>query len=349
MKTEFLRRGGVKSLLLVFLFAGCLSCMTSIDGDSPFSLAYDRDQYWITEVLTAYCSPGAGQHTNDETYAMTSANFQKLYGPPDGRGSNAPNANSVVSLHGPGAYITVRFSPPIEDHPDNIKGYDFIVFGNGFWSGGDPASHWQEPGTVEVMRDRNGNGIPDDGKWYLMPGSQFTALSTKTALESDRTDPSKYPINVGHSEWYPGPGLFPGFPDHIIHTFYKMEDSKVGQTGESVWGYADVTPVLKPGDMSGADGLEDNSLQDPEDDPDMDPVFFYTVPDTHGDMMIDPGSGGGDAFDIAWAVDPDTWGPANLDAVDFIRITNSCNKDPIDPVLLDFDTEIDAIARVRRH
>ena len=107
-----------------------------------------------------------------------------------------------------------------------------------------------------------------------------------------------------------------------------------------------MTPILKLGDMSGADGSTDDSLSDPEDRPGIAPEYFYTVPDTHGDNKIDPGSGGGDAVDISWAVDPATGEPAGLTRIDFIRFTNCI--DIVHETLGDLDAEIDAIARVRR-
>jgi len=325
------------------------------DYDPPV-LHYDVDQYWATGVVEV--SPGAGQHANASGYALVAANYDKVLGPPDGSGTAGGNADSVVCLHGPGAYIVVRFNPPIENHAENIGGYDFIVFGNAYWNGGNPeGSHWQEPAYIEVMRDENGNGIPDDA-WYLIPGSEFTSFPvSSTTVESRRDEAGYYPAYIAwdtdetHPDWYPGTELFPDQGDSVSATFYTIDSAKAGTTSEWIWGYLDVTPTLKLGDMSGADGSGDNSLDDAEDYPpdeclSMKAEYFYTVPDTHGDHVIDPGSGGGDAVDIAWAVNPETGELANLTQVDFIRITNCSMK--IEGVLGDVDSELDAIARVRR-
>jgi len=351
--------------LLLCLLIACLSSSCSLDpGKDPYdppTLYYPAEQYWITEVLEV--SPGAGQHANNSEYALIGANYNKVLGAPDGSGSSSGSAGSVISLHGPGATITVRFDPPIENHPDNIGGYDFVVFGNAYWIGGDPSgTHWQEPATIEVMKDENGNGDPDD-TWYLIPGSDLGAsfpVTTDTVesrregtLGAENYYPNKIDWAAGesHSEWYPDDPVFPGFPDTISHTFYPINASKAGTTTERIWGYLDVTPTLKLGDMSGADGAGDNSLSDPEDYPpseypNMKAEYFYTTPDTHGDLFIDAGSGGGDAIDIAWAVDPSTGVQANLDHIDFVRLTNCTKK--VEGGLGDTDAELDAIARVRR-
>jgi len=87
-------------------------------------------------------------------------------------------------------------------------------------------------------------------------------------------------------------------------------------TEEGVWGYADLSPTLLLGDLDG-----DNLV----DDPSTEPEGFYTIVDDPARGGIDPGSGGGDAFDIAWAIDPATGVPALLPGFDFIRISNATN------------------------
>jgi hypothetical protein len=85
----------------------------------------------------------------------------------------------------------------------------------------------------------------------------------------------------------------------------------------------------------------DNQIEDVE----IAPEDFYTVPDDPMVVGISAGSGGGDAFDIAWAVDAATGQPAALDRIDFVRITN-----PVDALLGpvgEWSAEIDAVAIVR--
>jgi hypothetical protein len=116
-----------------------------------------------------------------------------------------------------------------------------------------------------------------------------------------------------------------------------------GTSATVLRGYAEYTPTLPlPG------GLR--------------PEEFYTIPDRPsraGDpqsLLIDEGSGGGDAFDIKWAVLQASPGvpmldgsggtiPANLDSIRFLRITDALAGDYQDP-LGEISAEIDAVASV---
>ena len=77
---------------------------------------------------------------------------------------------------------------------------------------------------------------------------------------------------------------------------------------------------------------------------------FYTRPDDPLEVGITPGSGGGDAFDIAWATDPLTGLPADLPGFDFIRLTTAVDAvdfgNPDQPALYEKSAEIDAVADV---
>ncbi|MCA9273536.1 MAG: hypothetical protein KDA31_10850 [Phycisphaerales bacterium] len=105
---------------------------------------------------------------------------------------------------------------------------------------------------------------------------------------------------------------------------------------ETHWGYADLSPTLLLGDTD-ADNVVD--------DPNADPAVFYTVPDDPMTTGVDAGSGGGDAFDIAWAIDPITGAPANLPGFHFIRITSAV--DFSSTIFGENSPEIDAVADVR--
>lgn len=88
---------------------------------------------------------------------------------------------------------------------------------------------------------------------------------------------------------------------------------------EIVWGYADTNPTIAP--------YKDN----------------YLRPDNPFTVGIDVGTGGGDAFDIAWAVDGNG-NPAGLDEFDFIRISTVPNI--LDPIYGYYTTEVMAFADV---
>ena len=85
---------------------------------------------------------------------------------------------------------------------------------------------------------------------------------------------------------------------------------------EGIFGYAEYSPTLLLGDLNADHVVDDQTIL---------PEEFYTVPDDPLEVGMTPGSGGGDAFDIAWAIDPATGKSANLPGFDFIRITSAVN------------------------
>ncbi|MEW6252726.1 MAG: hypothetical protein AB1716_18980, partial [Planctomycetota bacterium] len=81
------------------------------------------------------------------------------------------------------------------------------------------------------------------------------------------------------------------------------------------------------------------------DDPNMPPELFYTRPDYPLRVGVTRGCGGGDAFDIAWAVDAQTGQPAGLDGFDFLRVTTTANV--VLPLFGEKSTEVGGAADVR--
>ena len=77
--------------------------------------------------------------------------------------SNEPSGANYVSLGGFGGYIVVGFDHSVSATAGEGE-YDFAIYGNAFDSS-------SEPGTVWVMQDTNGNGLPDD-EWYELAGSE---------------------------------------------------------------------------------------------------------------------------------------------------------------------------------
>ena len=73
----------------------------------------------------------------------------------------------LISLGAFGGFITFGFDHSVE----NIKGPDIGIFGNPLTAVG---SEWSEPAIVMVMQDLNRNGLPDDGNWLELVGSEYT-------------------------------------------------------------------------------------------------------------------------------------------------------------------------------
>lgn len=278
--------------------------------------------------------PAPGQWVNDPLYNSPAC----ALGAPSGGDPNEPGIESLVSLGGFGGYIILAFDHTVMDDPANPFGLDAIVFGNALWVTGNPNRKWAECGVIEISRDTNGNGQADD-PWYLIPGSHINApgypASFVVATWDDDLDDDTWPPRwpPADEEWIPpgqtGTWTTAGFrlPPSIFDVMVLQNPLGPGVTSEGVYGYADLSPAFAlPAE---ADSVE-----------------FFTRPDNPFRVGLTPGCGGGDAFDIAWAVDPATWQPAGLDGFDFIRITTAVDFVLAMPPLGELSTEVDAITDV---
>ncbi len=175
----------------------------------------------------------------------------------------------------------------MKDDPLNPMGLDCIVYSNAFWIGGDIKRKFIEPGLIEISKDVNQNGLPDD-KWYVIPGSRNL---------NRNVFPQGLTMNT------------PPFVGNVV----------TSTNNEIVWGYADTNPTMA--------SYRDN----------------YVRPDNPFAIGIDVGTGGGDAFDIGWAVD-ENGNPAGIDEFNFLRISTIPNI--LDPVYGYFTTEVMAFTDV---
>ena len=231
-------------------------------------------------------------------------NSSKAVGEPFGGGPSTPNNDAVVSLGGPSGVLVLKFNTPVTDDPDNPFGLDFIVYSNAFWTGGNPQVKFQEPGIIEISEDVNENGIADD-PWYLIPGSRAYPYVPFPHVD----EPS------GQSNSESDPYLLAG----NIRNPNLFDANPANDTEEYNWGYCEMTPTMTP--------YLDN----------------YVRPDNPLTVGLTPRSGGGDAFDIAWAVD--AYGnPAGLTQFQFIRITSFISRNF--GALGTASPEIDAVADV---
>ncbi|HYW96708.1 MAG TPA: hypothetical protein VE870_14025, partial [Bacteroidales bacterium] len=124
------------------LFAAAMLCSGVIFGQNPY----------VSHIYEY--KPAPGQHINDV-----------LSGTPDVAAKMAGGTGSPVSLGAYGGYIVSGFDHSITNDPQNPYGIDFTIFGNAFTGSA-------EPGIVSVMKDENGNGLPDD-TWYELAGSRY--------------------------------------------------------------------------------------------------------------------------------------------------------------------------------
>lgn len=285
--------------------------------------------------------PAPGQFINNPDYN----DLSHALGAPVGGGMSNPDNSKLVSLGGLGGSITLRFTPPVMDDPCNPYGLDCIVFGNASFVGGNPSRRFAEAGVIEISRDDNANGLPDDA-WYVVPGSHLPPIPAD-AYQSQAWDNNPTSATPpGNVAWYPQPPWFVNWPSaYITATLHLpplfeaavlVNPNGLASTVEGVWGYADCTPTLILGDTDADDTV---------DSPGVSAGQFYTSPDNPFVVGVSPGSGGGDGFDIAWAVDWLTGQPARLDRFDFLRISTAENY--IAGTLGELSTEVGGAARVR--
>ena len=309
----------------------CPTWMATVGAQSPFA----------TEVVEF--APAPGQFANVSQYDDPA----RALGPPVGGGIYNPDNSSLVSLGGFGGSITLAFDHTVMDDAANPHCVDAVVFGNAHWVGGNANRHWAECACIEISRDVNSNGLADD-PWYLIPGSHITdpASQRQTQTWDDNIEDLTYPPppvdpEFPYPDWVP-PGCSgvwdtQGYrlPAAVFDVQILVNPNGPSATQEGVYGYADYTPTLILGDLN-ADNVVD--------DPGMPPEGFYTAPDDPFEVGITPGAGGGDGFDIAWAIDPATGHPADLDGFDFIRITTAVNY--VTEYFGELSTEVDAVADV---
>ena len=280
--------------------------------------------------------PAVGQYVNEPAFNDPA----RALGPPVAGGLAAGGNSSIVSLGAFGGTLTLGFDHTVMDDALNPFGIDAIVFGNAFWPSANPSDHWAECATIEISLDVNENGLADDA-WYLIPGSHLpdpNAVLTVAFWDDDLFDDTYPPASAS---WIPlgKQGLWTSeafeLPVELFGTPVVRNpsaDSKV----EGIFGYAEYTPTLLLGDTDGDNVVDDFALGAEE---------FYTTPDDPMAVGISAGSGGGDGFDIAWAIDPESGEPADLPGFDFIRITTAVYVDLTEITPLgETSSEIDAVA-----
>ncbi len=224
--------------------------------------------------------------------------------------------NGALSLGAFGGYVVFDFGQAVENDPDNPYGVDFTIFGN-------PTLQWAEPGVVSVMKDENGNGLPDD-TWYELAGSDYRFSSTIQDYSVDYKNPGETAdvpwmdnqgdsgfvfVNPIHQQpYYPSAEFFPDLDAEsysLSGTQIKNEvdDSNPGVliSRRRAFGYAD----------NQVRGLEPYSLEPSG------LASSLSPPDNPYTREME--NSGGDAFDIGWAVDS-SGEYVDLERIHFVKV-----------------------------
>lgn len=149
--------------------------ITLSDGSESASdkiITYATRNCYATKILEY--KPAAGQFRCEEAWDNPLEFFE--------------SSERGLSLGALGGYVVFGFDQPIYNNPQNPYGVDFTVEGNSFVAA--EKGVWTEPGSVQVMEDTNGNGLPDDGEWYELAGSDYWLSTTKHNVELTYYNPS---------------------------------------------------------------------------------------------------------------------------------------------------------------
>ncbi|MBN2613832.1 MAG: T9SS type A sorting domain-containing protein [Bacteroidales bacterium] len=256
---------------------------------------------YISEVLEY--KPAPGQFINSSPWGI-----------PNSAKSLIGGVTGSMSLGAFGGYVIFKFANPVENDANNPFGVDFTIFGN-------PLNEWSEQGIVSVMKDENGNGLPDD-TWYELAGSDYFFSNTIKKYEVTYTNPNQsssadvpWADNKGNSGAILANGFHaqPYYP--LIDSFPDIASNEYTLSGTRVADEVDRTNPSCVNSYRKAFGYVDNQLRG---------SAPYTVPDNP--YTPEKENSGGDAFDISWAVDEDG-NYVDLDKIDFVKVHNAVLAD----------------------
>ena len=290
-----------------------------IESASNKIITYSTRNCYATKILEY--QPAAGQFRSENAWDNPIEFFSS-----NERG---------VSLGALGGYIVFGFDQSIYNNPQNPYGVDFTVEGNSFVAA--EKGVWTEPGAVQVMEDLNGDGIPNDGEWYELAGSDYWLSTTKHNVELTYYNPHynvRYTVpwamkweENGETKHEYGAVITNNFHKHSFYPdyFYNQDNPDASKrwflpsiSRDSVT-FSGVTNIRGCIDMRSPSYIEFYSYSG----------FGYC--DNKGFVKDDSriaqnpygrptlGETAGDGMDISWAVDKDG-NYVDLEKIDFVKV-----------------------------
>lgn len=295
----------------------------------------------VGNSLQAYL-PGYGQFVNEgrrnggwgDGYTTANGVF--------GRKNMVNNRPSTgVSLGSFGGYAVLKFDEPVQNHPNNKYGVDFILYGNGF-------SLNAEPGCVQVSQ----NGTD----WYDIAGSRHywkdtvwdcTATYTNPIPSDNELPPP--PANPNNQRGRRYEQDHPYYLQNVVKPWQSVPTNQTVNVQYNVYHdhswfplKANYFDIRKAGDLALANyqnysfanynpitgqltlkgvklGLDETYSENY--------TFGYCDVHYNGDnfgvasnpYLADANSSGGDGIDISWAVD-ENGEPVYLDEINYVRV-----------------------------
>lgn len=312
MKHSFLSPWCRYSLAVVLTASMAASCSKSDEGsDAP---ATGKATPYVTRVLDF--RPAVGQFVNqlpeyeagDTQETMNRKALEAI----------GNNNRGMISLGGFGGYVVVGFDHTIENRAGLC---DFRVLGNAFYANGQSEYGSSEPGVIEVARDLNGNGRPDDDEWYEIAGSSYPEAAESWLAKASEAGNDVRTI-LGYEITYYRPASEPGAP---TEEYIRWTDNQ-GQSGYRAMNSAHLQSYF-PQWIDAAE-LTFRGTRLPQNGIDLSGAGnnYALYKFGYGYADNEPNNNDRSAIDIDWAVDAQG-NPAGLTGVDFIRIHTGVNQE----------------------
>lgn len=276
-------------LLIVFQFCNSSCKKDKSEGEEYQPRPVTASSSKFISKIYEY-APAPGQFINDTGFGTPSLAENVLIG---------KARQGLVSLGGFGGYIVFGFDHTIE----NASGADIGIYGNPLTG---ENMEWSEPASVMVMQDLNGNGIPDDGTWLELAGSEYHHTESIKNYKITYYNPKNTTSDI---KWVDNQGregyvLRNTWHSQAYYPSWISNQEEVSFTGTLLKSTLVAGNIIT--NMPFAWGYADNGSED-----------YKLLMDTKGEAY--------NVFDISWAVDQEGK-TVELKYVDFVKVYTAQNS-----------------------